>query len=248
MITALIPVLSRPQNVRPLIESFLAHSREDSRLVFIAQGGDSEEINTINEATGPKLRRLDAHQVWMIEIDSYATRWSAKLNAAHRAICTLFWSSDLTVKPDWYLLGADDLRFHKGWDDNPALEVLMARPEIGVIGTNDMGNPAVMAGKHSTHPLIRRTYVETQGIMEGLNMIAPECYNHNFVDNEIVGLACKRKAYAHCHDSKIEHMHPVWNKGEMDSTYKLGISKYRDDQKLYQVREMMYGFPSMGER
>jgi hypothetical protein len=246
-ITALIPVLSRPKNVRPLIESFLANSVQTTKLLFIVQADDTAELAELAEHC--KWGRLDNDRVWYTIEPKYVVRWSAKLNAGFRYDNDSFALNEKCETPaDWYLLGADDLRFHKGWDDNPTLTALMARPEIGVIGTNDLGNPAVIAGKHATHPLMRRTYIEEQGIEEGLSMIAPECYHHNYVDNEIVGLAFKRKAYAHCHESIVEHLHPVWAKAEMDETYKLGVSRYRQDEQLFKVREMLYGFPKFEER
>lgn len=243
MLAALIPVLNRPKNVAPLVESFLSNSSELSRLFFIVSADDHAEIDEIAKFEG-KL----GDRVFCFVVDDYAIRWSQKLNAAHRVFEGDARHQPKWFQPEWYLLGADDLAFHKGWDDNPKLNALMQDIAIGVIGTNDLGNPAVRAGVHSTHPLVRRKYVEEQGIMEGLSMIAPECYHHNFVDNEICGLAFKRKAYAHCHESIIEHMHPAWRKADSDETYKLGMSRFHEDGRLYQVREMLYGLPKLEER
>ncbi len=257
MIAALIPVLNRPKNVRPLIENFNANSRTDSGLFFIVQENDIAEMAMIQTvvASLPDPESAETERiVIMMVCDDFVTRWSQKLNTAHvwmnREVCEGDdGSPQLVPPPDWYLLGADDLRFEKGWDDNDALKKLMDDPKIGVIGTNDKGNPVVIAGKHSTHPFIRTEYVDRYGIQEAAGLIAPEIYHHCFVDNEIVATARHRGAYAHCHESVIEHMHPVWRKSENDATYKLGSDpeKFRQDRKMFEARSALYGWPKWNE-
>jgi hypothetical protein len=243
MITVLVPVLRRPNRVKPLIESFLANSTGDTDLFFIVQDGDTEEYEAIEYET--KLsERLNFFQV-----EKCVTRWSEKLNAAHRRLLYDHRTIPSLTMPSWYLLGADDLHFHKGWDDNPQLKTLMDVPQIGVIGTNDLGNPAVKAGKHSTHPLVRIEYVERHGIQEARQLIAPEIYHHCFVDNEIVATARHRNAYAHCHESIVEHLHPAWRKAEKDDTYALGSNpeKFVSDRKMFEARQALYGWPKWNE-
>ncbi len=240
MITVLVPVLNRPQNVVPLVDSFLTKSNETSCLLFVVQADDVAQISALRLSAG-FAGRINFHVV-----DPPVTRWSQKLNAAHRYLNYDTESFDL-LGNGWYLLGADDLKFHSGWDDNDQLKALQSDETIGVIGTNDLGNPAVIAGKHSTHPLMRVSYVEEQGIEEARGIIAPECYHHNWVDNEIVGLALKRGAYAHCHASVIEHLHPAWKKGKMDATYALGNTRYLADQRLFAMRRETYGWPQWTE-
>ena len=50
--------------------------------------------------------------------------------------------------------------FSPGW-----LDAALAHdgPGIGVIGTNDLHNPAVLRGLHSTHSLVKRTYADLGG-------------------------------------------------------------------------------------
>lgn len=251
MIAVLVPVLNRPKNVRPLVESFLANSSTETTLHFIVQEDDHaemKEIETVFDSIFGNSKE-PSHLVMMMVCDHYVTRWSQKLNAAHLAFMRETCEGEPAPLPDFYLLGADDLRFHKGWDDNPTLSLLMADPKIGVIGTNDLGNPAVIAGKHSTHPLMRVDYVDRFGIQEAARLIAPEIYHHCFVDNEIVATARHRGAYAHCHESVIEHLHPVWRKAENDATYKLGgdPEKLRSDRKMFEARQALYGWPKWNE-
>jgi hypothetical protein len=244
-ISVLVPVLNRPKNVRPLIESFLANSSGSSDIVFIVQDGDSAEMHAVGDAILYYTETAKTSLVRAITVPAHRTRWSHKLNSAHRMMRHDVLSDKNAVLDDlsdWYLLGADDLRFHKGWDNHPSLITLMKNPAVGVIGTNDLGNPAVIAGRHSTHPLIRRSYVEERGIMEAADIVVPECYHHNFPDTEIVSIAKTRKAYAHCFDSVVEHLHPAWNKAEKDDVYKLGDKHYAVDHALYQARKRFYGW------
>ena len=55
---------------------------------------------------------------------------------------------------EWFFQGATDLIFYEGWDVQ-ALAVA-GRGRGGVVGTNDLGNPLVKRGRHSTHSLISR--------------------------------------------------------------------------------------------
>ncbi len=245
MITVLVPVLNRPDNVQPLINSFLANSRSTSSMLFIVQVDDSAEIDALVDALPDNFD--SPTQVSYCVVPSAITRWSQKLNAAHRLLEDMPPPNDRSLWRDaWYLLGADDLAFHKGWDNNKNLDVLMHTPSVGVIGTNDLSNPAVIAGQHSTHPLMRVSYVRDQGIEEAINVIAPECYHHNYVDNELIGIALKRKAYAHCHESIVEHMHFLYNKGKIDSTYRLGSesARYHRDGLLFRQRAAIYLWPT----
>ncbi len=56
--------------------------------------------------------------------------------------------------------GADDLNFRPGW-----LEACQPALDDGnqVVGTNDLGNPEVLAGEHATHYLVVRDYLEHVG-------------------------------------------------------------------------------------
>src|SRR4051812_11506898 len=117
----LVPVLDRPKNVSRLIDSFV-NSKTPGRLVFIASEGDDREIKAI-EDNGAEL------------LVTSSVSWPRKINEAylkHRHLA------------DWFLFGADDIDFHEGWFANT--KPFRDQPEIMVIGTNDLGNPRVIAG------------------------------------------------------------------------------------------------------
>ncbi len=135
----------------------------------------------------------------------------------------------------WLFLVGDDVRFHKGWLDQ-AMEVARATGKA-VIGTNDLGNQAVQAGEHATHMLIRRDYVEKVGASwDGPGVVCHEGYRHWYVDNEIVMAARGRDEWAPCLTAHVEHLHPLFGKGEDDEVYRIGQAAAGADQALWQSR------------
>src|ERR1051326_8136929 len=103
------------------------------------------------------------------------------------------------TKEPWLLLAGDDVRFHPGW--------LEAAQKVGtdVVGTNDLGNPRVLEGQHTCHPLIKRSYIDKVGASwDGPGIVAHEGYRHWFVDDEIVTAAKQRKVWGFAKDSVVE--------------------------------------------
>lgn len=144
------------------------------------------------------------------------------------------WGFEISKEP-WLFLVGDDVHFHRGWLDQ-ALEVARTTGKH-VIGTNDLGNPAVLAGEHATHMLISRDYIEHQGASwDGPGVVCHEGYRHWFVDNEIVMAAKQRRAWAPCLASHVEHMHPYFRKGKVDDVYRIGEAAAGLDQVLWQAR------------
>lgn len=135
----------------------------------------------------------------------------------------------------WLFLVGDDVKFHKGWLDQ-AMETARVTGKC-VIGTNDLGNSEVMAGRHATHMFIRREYVEVRGASwDGPGVVAHEGYRHWYVDNEIIEQAKGWDEWAPCLESHVEHLHPYWRKGEMDDVYRIGAAAAEADGALWQLR------------
>lgn len=216
-IAVLVPALARPRNVVPLQESLRSSLRAcHARLVYLLSPGDSEQLEVVR-ATG-----LDYLIVEKQDRGDYA----AKINAGVRA-----------TNEEWLLLAADDLKFHRGWAD----EALKVAKETGcrVIGTNDLGNRLVMAGRHSTHTLVHRDYTEL-GTIDDPSRLLHEGYHHNWVDTEFIATAKARGEFTFAKQSVVEHLHPNWRKGVMDETYRLGLSTFEQDRRLYRKRERLW--------
>jgi len=192
----LVPMLGRAHRVRPLLESLHA-STADARALFICHHGDTAVLRAIG-AEGAEHMMVNR-----VPIGDYAR----KINLGYRA----------TTEP-LIFLGASDLHFHPGWLE--ACRAVLA-PGVGVVGTNDLGSPRVMAGEHSTHSLVTREYADRYGTVDGPGQIYCEAYPHEYVDDELVGTAKHRDAWAFAFDARVEHLHPNWHPEiPMDETYR----------------------------
>jgi len=113
---------------------------------------------------------------------------------------------------------------------------------VGVVGTNDLCNPKVIAGKHSTHFLIASWYAELGGVDRP--GVFHEGYSHQFVDNEVIAVAKARGAYAHADGAHVRHLHPLFNEDvPMDDTYRKGLSGFEKDQARFRAREHLWTTP-----
>ena len=225
-IAILVPVLNRPQNAQPLVDSIRRGSDEPHQIIFLCSPGDNEEM----------LACLDTRaDVDVVGFQNGPGDWAKKIN--HGFTIT---------QSEFCLLGADDLRFHSGWDIE-ALEVADGFG-AGVIGTNDLGNATVMRGLHSTHPLVRRSYVEEQGTIDEVGKCLHEGYSHQWVDNELIQTAQMRGEWAFAPNSLVEHMHPYWKKSKMDSTYEKALSTSKEDHALFQQRRFLWSRAAMRSR
>lgn len=218
-LSILIPVLRRPQNIHPLVESIMGSTGIPFNLLFIVSPGDHQEIA---ELDNQKL-------AYLIMGNTYENKgdYARKLNQGFRV-----------VESDWYFLGADDLKFHPGWFDS-AMETYN-KTQACVIGTNDMGNPTVMQGQHSTHSLVLREYVLECGTIDQPGRVLHEEYPHEFVDLEFVETAKWRGAWAFSQSSVVEHLHPNWGKSPMDELYAKQEERMKLGKIIYERRKHLW--------
>lgn len=208
----IVPVMKRPQNAAP----FMASLKASTGMAKVYAVADADDVVTVEawKAAGAEVLEL-ANQT--------PGTFSEKLNFGY----------GLTSEP-WIFMVGDDVRFHPGWLDHAQHA---AGDTFDVVGTNDLGNPKVMAGEHATHILIRRSYIdETGASWDGPKVVAHEGYRHWFLDNEIVTAARRRKTWAMALGSVVEHFHPAWGKGDNDEVYELGQSQAGADRKLFERR------------
>lgn len=146
----------------------------------------------------------------------------------------------------YVFLGADDLVFHEGWLD-AALEVM--RGDVRVVGTNDMHNPFVLAGKHSTHSLIDRRYVKQTGCVidrDPGQILFP--YRHQYTDSEMVETAIHRGVFAPCLDARVEHRHPDFGTRSPDEIDRRTRAHWREDFDLFMERRPLWHGDEFGPR
>ncbi len=220
MIVVVCPVLARPHNAAPLAASLAANTTLPHRLVWVVSGHDEPQFNACKAAGG------DIH---LGDFFPQPGDFARKMNLA----------ADGTDEP-WLFQAADDVRFEPGWDT--ALMECAEQTGALVIGTQDGGNPTVKAGKHSTHTLIARSYIEDPGAsMDGPGSVFSEAYGHQWCDTELVELAKSRGVWAFCHDSRVTHLHPFWKGRDLlDDTYRRGLASSREDARTYMRRSKLW--------
>lgn len=207
----LVPVLSRPWAVAPLVASIIG-SAPGARIIFIADPDDEDEHEAVRRA-----RHGDAVIELLLRPGSYA----AKINAA---ICR--------TEETLLFLGADDLRFRPGWREAAERRLHPAQ----VVGVNDLLRRRRV---HTTHFLITRAYA-ARGTIDGQPGPLSEAYEHNFVDDELIATAKCRGVYAYAEDAHVEHLHPMNGRAEIDSTYRRGFEAMQRDRRVFQARRPMW--------
>ena len=220
-----VPVLGRPQNAPPLVESIRA-TAPGAEVLFLASLFDHDQIEACLDLGEP----ADAVMVMPFEAGpgDFARKHNAGFEVAQARGHSL------------YFTGADDLRFRPGWLE-ALLACLAANPAAGVIGTNDLGNRQTVLGYHSTHSLVTRAYIEAEGgYVGGQGKVFWDGYDHQQVDCELVETAKARGRYAHCHQAVVEHLHPLWRKAKSDPTYERALARGREDRALFRSRQHLW--------
>lgn len=211
MIAVLIPTLNRPHSIADLVQN-LKDTAPEATPYFIIEAHDT--------ATAEAIEAAGANKIVNARVASYA-------GAINTAI-------HLTTEP-YILLASDDLIFYPNWL-TPLLELAQ---DFGLVGTNDLYNPDVLAGKHATHYLITREYAN-QGSIDDPDAFLHEGYIHNYTDTEAIATAAYRKQWTPCLDSIIEHRHWVWGLATQDETYAKGATTVQKDAGLFNSRTPLW--------
>jgi hypothetical protein len=220
MIDICIPVLSRPQNAQPVVDSIIRSTTVPHTITFVCSPDD----------------HLQQEAAWMTDQTVLIVDWYPGPADFARKHTYAFGR----LEGDWFFAGADDLEFTPGWDTE-ALAVA-ERTSASVIGTNDMANPKVMKGQHSTHSLLRRSYIEDTGATwhDGPGVVYSDAYDHQRVDDEMVAAAKMRGVWAFASASVVKHHHPVFDKTvRRDETYEKAMAKGKEDTEVFNRRRSL---------
>lgn len=205
----LVPVLNRPHRVKPLVEAVRA-TTPDARLLFICDPGDRAEQDAIAMAGG--------------EMISPGGGYAAKINAGVRATCE-----------PYVLLGADDVRPHRGWFETARSAMVGG---VQVVGINDLIQRPDRP-EHAPHFLLTRAAAELP-CLDGRSGPLCEGYGAWWCDDELIATATKRGMYAYARDAVVEHVgHPMTG-GPDDETYRRGRALARVDGRLFRKRMALW--------
>jgi hypothetical protein len=212
-VDVIVPVLHRPKNVRVFMESLTA-STGLARAVFVCEPGDDEQMAEVYKYGGTTI--------------CHPGSFAQKVNHAY---------GEITDPAPWIFIVGDDVGFHPGWLDHA--QFVGKAFEGDVVGTNDLSNPRVMRGDHATHLLMHRRYIDKFGGSFddiGPGKVCFEGYGHWFVDDEIVTAARQRGEFQMALGSKVEHLHPLWDKGVADDVYAKGMETAEQDKAVFIAR------------
>jgi len=221
-VAVVVPVMKRPENVQPLVDSFDRSNDGTANLYFVCDADDEAEIAAVRSAGLEPL---------------YATRghtFPQKANTGY-----------LGTSESFVFVCGDDCEFTPGWLDRPR----ELSDRYDVIGTNDAEpgrtrNQDVASGKHADHWFTRRTYIDDVGsCLEGPGVFCPEAYYHWWVDKEVIGLAKARGVFSPALESRVVHHHPGFDGDEdarlSDPVYMKAVEWADRDAKTFERRESL---------
>lgn len=220
----LVPVLWRPHRVLPLLDNILGATPQ-AHVLFIADSDDEDELIALGKA-----------EAEYITLPPTAASYAKKINAGFTA----------TSRP-FVFTAADDLDFNADW-------YLYAREKIDtrtfVVGTNDRCNYRVMQGTHSTHTLVKRSYITKYGgvVDEPPGKIFHEGYPHEYCDDEFIQTAQHRGVFKSAHSAVVRHMHPLTDPALGDATYDKGREFTAEGRELFKSRKHLWGPSQPGIR
>jgi hypothetical protein len=220
----IVPVLSRPGNAQPLIDSIRANTTVEHTITFMVSPDDTNQLKACEQT--------DA-DIYIVEWQPGPADASKKWNLGYR----------ITSNP-YVFTAADDLEFEFGWDT----EILRVAENTGagMVGSNDDANPLVKRGRHSTHSLFSRAYIDTVGgtFFDGPGIVYCEKYQHQWIDTEAVKAAMDRRQWAFAMMSVVRHHHPFYYRATpMDDTYRKALGDASEDQRLYKQRLLQWSGP-----
>ncbi len=208
-----IPTYKRPQKIAPLAKNIHDVTRGRFKIYFLVEKDDVETIAACEQADESFI------------INTGPSSYAGSINCAYAQTSESF-----------FFCGADDLCFQGGWLDEALGE--MKDPNTGIVGTHD---PIHSFVDHSTHYLVRRTYIEQySGCMDLRDMVLYP-YRHAWTDQEIIGVCKARGMYTYCKKSIVEHHHPGWSQKGLvkksstlfDETYAKGNRHHNEDTKVF---------------
>lgn len=207
-LTVAIPVLWRPHRVKEV----LGYYDVNVQVLFLPDESDTETIDELNR-----------HQAdWSISHEAEAfgcQTYETKVNHAY----------EVTRTP-YLMYASDDVRPHDG-ALALAVQKMDARPNIGLLATNDLNHHMSKIGLLATHGILRRAYVEEYGSasLEGSGPVFHEGYRHWNCDVEVSCAALRRRRMGFSPDVVVKHARKSLPN---DRTYALGAKWVEHDRAL----------------
>jgi len=209
----LIPTYGRSNRLEKVVKNIHDNTVTPHTIYFITEAEDTE--------SSKEIARLKEKEI-TVTTGTYV----AAINTAYRS-----------TKEPFLLLGSDDIVFTKEWDTK--MLKVMEDQAIGIVGHTDEWAIS-KTGKHGSHLLVRRSYIETQsGVTDEKNTIYSSKYKHIMCDIETEQTSMMRNAFA-MSDAFISHTHWYIKTAPMDSTYQRALDVADKDRETYAGRRSMF--------
>lgn len=218
VISVLVPTTGRAGRLEAVAAGITRATASPHEIIMVAEPGDTDTISAVRAIPGVRL-----------VLNERKASYAGCINTA------------LTYATGRYVFtGSDDLRFHPGWD-TAVLSVMSDQILVG--GTNDLLHPWVAEGRHATHYLADRRYIDQTGGTwdQGPGIMLNEDYGHGFTDSEFIGVARARGVFAPCLAAVVEHLHHLAGKAPVDATYRLNHERQAGDEALFRSRLPLWG-------
>lgn len=211
MIDIIIPTYKRAHRLASVIDNIHENTTVEHRILFVVEPEDLDSIHAVLGA---------GERVMISEIPGNHT---GAANTGYKY-----------THGEYIIIANDDFVFMPEWDTK-AIEALSHGWQV--CGLNDMGG----GDRCVTIFLFKRSYiVEQSGCMDVPNVVFYPGYNHQYVDTEFWETAERRRVFARCPESRIEHMHPGFGKASTDETYGKANSKAEIDAETYRSRRHLW--------
>jgi glycosyltransferase involved in cell wall biosynthesis len=217
MISILLPTYGRSERLQQVFENIKSTTSTEHEVIWVLEDDDKESQRICAELH-PSLAVINQRKRFYGGAINYGYQFA---------------------KGEFLFTGADDLRFYPGWDEQ-VLSVMYGHVRVG--GTNDLLHPWVPEGRHATHYLVDRRYIEEVGCVpdEPPGTFMPEVYDGLFTDAEVIMIAKARGVFAPCLSSVVEHLNFAGGRSEFDSTYRKAHDYVSSDLQLHRDRAMRF--------
>lgn len=217
----IVPSRSRPQNIAPLVDAWLATGGFEAADLLVAIDRDDPTFEAYEQAlidaaiqvaaaghTGLIAHTMPRHEQLVPKLNSVAT-----LHAQY--------------VPAHVLLGFggdDHLPRTRGWSRS-FVELFETDPKLGIAYPDDGYQGEKLAS----------SWVMSADIVRELGRMVPADVEHLYCDNAVMDLGALAGCLCYVPGIEIEHVNPYAGKGELDEQYKRVNShdQYRRDRPAY---------------
>ena len=218
-VAVLLPTKGRASQMVAYVADLLTQEPPDDVKIMVVLSvifNDNETVRSVYNLMKIKwAERVELHMVTRGKEDSTAVEgWNTAYRYAH------------VRGADWYVLGADDIRWHPGWLKE-ALAVVTDGVEV--VGLND-GHTNL----HDYAPHYMASNRFTVDILDGV--MVPNVYTSWWFDREVCQRARGLGMYAPAWDAWCEHRHPNWKTASTDTTYLDAWATHDMDRVVYTER------------